>query len=556
MKSLTNMKIGKRIGFVLGGIVVLLVAMSVLSLWAVHTNAKLAVTLQQRLNKARLAERVDGDTATVAMDLGRAIIEKKMTEELANDITERKKDRLEVLAKFRALADSPTSIQHGADMTELVQAASAHSKAALDLAKAGRFADAARETHVYFLAEAVLRNKCKEAADFQSSRAAEIDKSNQETASTTWILLVLGSLLAVGLAIAGAVVLTRSIAVPLALAVTHLNQVAKGDLSKDAPSEFQARGDEIGLLARSKQAMIVSLRNMVQDLTNGVGVLSSSSTELATNSDHMSHGGQDAAEKAHAAAVAAEEMTSNVATVAQGMEHTTTNLTSVATATEEMTATIGEIASNSEKARRITEEANRQAARISEQMNHLGQAAHEIGKVTETITEISSQTNLLALNATIEAARAGSAGKGFAVVANEIKELAQQTAAATEDIKTRIAGVQSSATGGIAEIGKISHVIQEVTEIVATIAAAIEEQATVTKDIARNIGEASTGVRDANERVSESSHVTQSIAREIAGVDQATREMAKGSDQVRSSAADLSRLAEALNATVSKFQIR
>jgi methyl-accepting chemotaxis protein len=217
----------------------------------------------------------------------------------------------------------------------------------------------------------------------------------------------------------------------------------------------------------------------------------------------------------------------------------------VASATEEMTATIGEIAGNSEKARRITEEATRQAARISEQMNHLGQAAQEIGKVTETITEISSQTNLLALNATIEAARAGSAGKGFAVVANEIKELAQQTAAATEDIKSRIAGVQSSTAGGIAEIGKISQVIHEVSDIVAAIAAAIEEQATVTKDIARNIGEATTGVRDANVRVAESSQVTQSIAQEIAGVDQATRTMADGSEQVRASATDLSKLAEA-----------
>ena len=216
-------------------------------------------------------------------------------------------------------------------------------------------------------------------------------------------------------------------------------------------------------------------------------------------------------------------MTANVTSVAAGMEQTTTNLTSVASATEQMTATIGEIAGNSEKARRITEEATRQAARISEQMNQLGAAAQQIGKVTETITEISSQTNLLALNATIEAARAGSAGKGFAVVANEIKELAKQTAAATEDIKGRIAGVQSSTAGGIAEIGKVSQVIHDVSDIVSSIAAAIEEQSTVTKDIARNIAEASTGVRDANQRVAESSQATAEIAREIAGVDQAAR---------------------------------
>jgi methyl-accepting chemotaxis protein len=220
-----------------------------------------------------------------------------------------------------------------------------------------------------------------------------------------------------------------------------------------------------------------------------------------------------------------------------------------------MTATIGEIAGSSEKARRITEEATRQAALIGEQMNLLGQAAREIGKVTETITEISSQTNLLALNATIEAARAGSAGKGFAVVANEIKELAQQTAVATEDIKSRVAGVQSSAASGIAEIERVSQVIREVSDIVVSIAAAIEEQATVTKDISRNIAEASTGVNDANQRVSEASRATIDIAREIVVVDQAAGQMTGGTEHVRSSASDLSRVAEQLQELVTQFQV-
>jgi methyl-accepting chemotaxis protein len=188
-------------------------------------------------------------------------------------------------------------------------------------------------------------------------------------------------------------------------------------------------------------------------------------------------------------------------------------------------------------------------------MIQLGAAAQLIGKVTETITEISSQTNLLALNATIEAARAGSAGKGFAVVANEIKELAKQTAAATEDIKVRIAGVQSSATAGIAGIGKVSQVIHDVTDIVSSIAAAIEEQATVTKDIARNVADACVGVRDANQRVSESSVATGEIARDIVAVDHAAEQMSEGSEQVRTSAAELSRVAEHLQTVVARFRV-
>jgi methyl-accepting chemotaxis protein len=194
-----------------------------------------------------------------------------------------------------------------------------------------------------------------------------------------------------------------------------------------------------------------------------------------------------------------------------------------------MTSTIGEIAQNSEKARRITDEATRQAARITEQIDQLGVAAREIGKVTETITEISSQTNLLALNATIEAARAGTAGKGFAVVATEIKALAQQTAAATQDIKSRIAGVQSATEGGIAEIGKVSQIILDVSAIVASIAAAIEEQSTATKDIARNIAEASAGVAEANTRVAETSQVSREIAKDIVDVDQSAKDMENGS---------------------------
>jgi methyl-accepting chemotaxis protein len=347
----------------------------------------------------------------------------------------------------------------------------------------------------------------------------------------------------------------RGVTIPLAATISHVDCVAGGDLSNELPASYLTRGDEIGTLARAMQRMSASLRDVVMEITGGVRAVSSSSAELSANSGQMSAGSREASGKAHAVAAAAEQMTTNVMSVASGMEQTTSNLSSVATATEQMTATIGEIAGNSEKARRITEDATRQATRISEQMNQLGEAAQLIGKVTETITEISSQTNLLALNATIEAARAGSAGKGFAVVANEIKELAKQTAAATEDIKGRIAGVQSSTAGGITEIGKVTQVIHEVSDIVASIAAAIEEQSTVTRDIARNIAEASTGVRDANKRVSETSRATAEIAREISGVDKAAGQMADGSEQVKASSTELSRVAEQLQTTVQRFKV-
>jgi methyl-accepting chemotaxis protein len=367
--------------------------------------------------------------------------------------------------------------------------------------------------------------------------------------------ILIGLVLAVALATSVSAVVTKSIVSPIAAFVAHLGQVAGGDLSHDAPEHFQARGDEIGVLAKAIQAMSTSLRGVIQDITKGIAVLSASSANLMSSASEMSTGSRNSSDKSHSVAAAAEQMSSNVTSVAVGMEETTTNLAAVSSATEQMTANIGAIAANSDKARKITAGATRQAASISEQMNQLGQAAQEIGKVTETINEISSQTNLLALNATIEAARAGAAGKGFAVVANEIKALAAQTAAATEDIKIRIGSVQTSAAGGISEIKQVSQVIHDVSQIVISIATAIDQQSTSTRDIARNIAEASAGLNDANMRVAEASQASHEIARDIVDVDQAASAMTSGSNHVRESATELARVAEQIKVTISRYRV-
>lgn len=367
--------------------------------------------------------------------------------------------------------------------------------------------------------------------------------------------LFMGLALAMILAVAISWWLTTSITQPLAGAVAHLESLSRGDFLVEVGAEQLSRGDEIGTQFRAMQNMSLSLGNMIREVSAGVRTLSASSAQLKNTSAGMNTGSQDASHKAQMVAAAAEEMSGNVALVANSMDQATANLASVASSTQEMTATISEIAVNSERARSITAEANRQAARISEQMNQLGEAAREIGKVTEAITEISSQTNLLALNATIEAARAGAAGKGFAVVANEIKALAQQTAGATEDIKARIGGVQSSTRESVTEIRKISDVIQQVSEIVGSIAAAIEEQAASTKDIARNINEASHGVQETNQRVAESSQVTAAIASDIIAVHQAASGMAKGSEAVSAGAVELAAVAENLRGSVASFQV-
>ena len=384
-------------------------------------------------------------------------------------------------------------------------------------------------------------------ADINNDRAA----FSKRTGMVLMILCAVGVLIGIVLALVSTLSITR----PVSAIVSRLCEIARGDVSKNLESRWLARGDEIGALAKAMQDVAANLRGMLRDVTGGVQTLASSSTEMSAIAGQMSSGAQGTSSKSATVATAAEEMSANTASVAAGMEQATTNLSSVATATEEMSATIGDIAANSEKARAISAEAGVQAEGVAGLMKQLGAAAQEIGKVTETITSISSQTNLLALNATIEAARAGAAGKGFAVVANEIKELAQQTATATEEIKGRISGIQSSTGAAMADVDKIAGVIREVGEIVATIATAIEEQAAVTRDMARNIAEATTGVKDANQRVAQTAAVSQEIARDIAGVNTASGEMTSASQQVQASSLDLSQLAEQLKAMVGRFKL-
>lgn len=395
----------------------------------------------------------------------------------------------------------------------------------------------------------------EELAELENQTFDQRSEASLELAAqlTTAMLVVTG--IGVLLAIALGLLLNRNISGPLKRVSTLLSTVAKGDFSVNVEPNTARRGDEIGTLAKAAETLIGNMRQVIADLTTNAQTVASSATELATVSTQSAQSVQEMSNRTTTVAAAAEEASANTASVASSMEQATNSLSSVASATEEMSATIGEIASSSEKARSISAEAGTQANDVSQLMHQLGQAAHEIGQVTETITDISSQTNLLALNATIEAARAGSAGKGFAVVANEIKELAKQTATATEDIKLKISGVQNSAGGVITDIEKITGVIAEVGHLVSSIASAIEEQATVTQDVAGNIAQASEGVRVANDQVAEIASVSGSIAEDLTGVTNATNEIRTGGEQVKESSQELSRLAEQLQTLVKQFVV-
>ena len=337
--------------------------------------------------------------------------------------------------------------------------------------------------------------------------------------------------------------------------IRKLNQffvTMENDLSKTLVIRSQ---DEIGQAARSINDFLAMLRETLSVITKESIQLAGSSLLLEDNAKKISRESEQVAEQSTTVAAAAEEASSNTNAVAAAMVQATTNLTVITSSTGEMSATIGEIASNTEKARSISEQAGDQAQKLSKTMEIFGKAAQEIGKVTESITEISSQTNLLALNATIEAARAGEVGKGFAVVANEIKELARQTASATENIKVKISSVQESAGGAIRDIEQIGGIIEEVRNIVNTIASAIEEQAAITSDVATNISQASQGVHDANEQVTQTATVSQEIAHDIARVNSSITEISREGEMVLSASTDLTRLAQDLKNLVEKFKV-
>jgi len=559
MKSLfSDLKIGTRLLAGFGVLTILLLVSIGFSLWGNNTiNQRMDETIAD-YEIMELTQKINKEVTDIFFEVANTTVATS-SDDVINAM-----DKIAVLRKaynedFEQLKGTSLAEADGLLLKKIedgLAAAKSNNDEIIALARAGKKGEAQMlynaKTHG-MLNE--LDQVFAELIDHQNQRVLASDQAAEALLVNLRIWLISFA----GIFLVGAVIMsvltTRSITRPLAEVVHLTGQLAEGDFSQDLSAAFGKRGDELGDLARAFQTMVGNIRGLLGSITHGVQTTASSSAELTAISEETSAGAGESLNKANSVAVAAEEMSANTVSVAAGMEQANTSLHAVATAVEEMTATIGEIARNSEKAHATTEQAAQQVDQFSMVMKGLGQSAQEIGKVTETITSISSQTNLLALNATIEAARAGAAGKGFAVVASEIKELAQQTAAATSEIKEKIATIQGSTADAVSDIDKIVQVIRDVNEIVMSIAAAIQEQATVTQDIAGNIAQASSGVREANTRVAQTSAVTDSMAKEINDVSLSVGQMASASTQVQTSALELSQLAEQLSQMVSKFKV-
>ncbi len=356
----------------------------------------------------------------------------------------------------------------------------------------------------------------------------------------------------VGLVLAYTNVMATAKAISKAARVLKDLADGEGDLNKRIA--FRSY-DEVGDMVNGFNGFADKLYAIVKNTVDTSQSVRTSSQRFSELSGDMNQGGRVLQKNTDHASRQATAMSGELEAVSRGCDVTANTVNQVAAAAEEMAVSVKEVAMKSEEARQVTQSAVNTSKIASEKISRLGAAARDITKVTEVITEISEQTNLLALNATIEAARAGEAGKGFAVVANEIKELARQTAEATQEIKNRISGIQSSTEETVHDMGEILNVIESVNHIVYSIAGAVEEQTVTTGDIARNISRVSQGISDVNANVSRSSGTAREISGLMDHVKAQADEVAHNSGIVENGAGDLLAFSDSLNVQLSKFKL-
>ncbi|MCG8616063.1 MAG: methyl-accepting chemotaxis protein [Desulfobacterales bacterium] len=349
----------------------------------------------------------------------------------------------------------------------------------------------------------------------------------------------------------------RGIAANLMESASTARKMSQGDLtrrfrSSDKPEEKQ---DELGYLGLNLNRFAEALQTSIKQISSGAADLNQSAAGMHEVAGKLADETEASEEKTRSVAHNAEEASEDMNAVAAAMEELSVNTRQIADSTSQMNDTIRDISGNTEEARRISGQAVEKVETASSRIQELGEAAREIGKVSDTITDISEQTNLLALNATIEAARAGEAGKGFAVVAGEIKALSQQTAEATEKIKESIGWVQNTSTTTIEEIKTVVEVIDAVNHIVNEISSSVERQTTTIQEIDTNVSEGASAIQEVSEKVANTSDSSSQIYQDVSGVSGSISQISADSSSIATSARQLSGLSDTLKTMVEQFKV-
>ena len=376
----------------------------------------------------------------------------------------------------------------------------------------------------FLAAFGALEERMESISDEIQASTEAADVARRDVLATAKLLLVaipLAGLLLLGLLAAWIV---RSVTRPIDDVVAVSERLAEGDLAQVIEPGAE---DEMGVMRRRLGQALHTMREAVGAISQNARSLASSATHLNDVSERMTAESGETSMQAQMVSSAAEEIRANMETVA--------------TASEELSASVHEIARSAGEAARVGASAVEIADRTNALMSKLGTSSAEIGQVVEVITSIAEQTNLLALNATIEAARAGDAGKGFAVVANEVKELAKETAKATEDIAKKVAAIQEDSRGAVGAIAEIGEIVGRVNEYQTSIAGAVEEQTATTEEIGRTVAEAARGSAD--------------IARGISSVARAADGTASGASETQAAASALSQMAVEIERLLARFRI-
>jgi methyl-accepting chemotaxis protein len=432
-------------------------------------------------------------------------------EELAPKWTvQANRDRLAAMkpALVQLRAAQETAMDHAANGDK-----DAVSKAGNEFADQATPANEAIKVHLGGLADSFAELITKNKEDLHAENRSLV----VTTAATTFFAL--------GIGVFVAIFLSRSIASATQSVLTQAEAIAAGDLTRE---DLKVRSqDELGDLTIAINKMSGSLKKMILAITENSIQVAHASEELSSTSQQITAN--------------SEETSAQAELVSKSTQAVSQNLQTVATGAEEMGASIKEIAKNATEAAKVATAAVKVAETTTATVSKLGDSSNEIGQVIKVITSIAQQTNLLALNATIEAARAGEAGKGFAVVANEVKELAKETAKATEDISRKIEAIQTDTKAAVEAIGTISGVIHQINDISSTIATAVEEQNATTNEMSRN--------------VSEAAHGSGEITSNIAGVAQAAESTSRGAGDTQKAAQQLVETSAELRRLVEQFKI-